>query len=176
MLPDPLIRFLEVNPQLSAPVVEELESGRYFEFAKNRKHVGWYRVPKITIFPSLCTKPGTGYSWPGHISDRTVLGVYAHELGHHAHFTRPDFEQIRADFPRKHSITGYEPNVDESFAETFRLFVLNPDLLKNGRSTRYEYMLKLGFIPSETRDYREVLKDMRPHMWMRIVPWITRGD
>lgn len=176
-LPHECERFILANPHIDQNLQLELPTeGRAYEFAKACGHVGWYRRPFITVFPDLCTKPGTGYSFPCHISDRTFLGVMAHELGHHAHFTRPDVEEIRKLFPKKGRVTGYEPNIDESFAETFRLFVLNPDLLEKGRPQRYWILRDLGFRPSEDRPWQEVLRAAPTHMKRRIEPWITRGD
>lgn len=177
-----LNRFLEANPGISTALSIEMPpvGSRLHHFATVRRHVGWYRLGLdrgvITVFPDLCTKPGHGYSWPGHISDRTVQGVLAHELGHHAHHSRYDADGIRAEFPRRHRVTGYEPNVDESFAETFRLLVLNPDLLRQGRPERYDYMTcTLGFVPSETRSWQVVLENAPPRMLARIPEWMRRG-
>lgn len=171
-------RFLAANPSVPPVRISTPERGTLlWKFAQRRRHVGWYRLGEgITIFPNLCTRPGTGYSWPGHISDRTVQGVLAHELGHHVHHSREDAEQIRRNFPRRHAVTGYEPNVDEAFAESFRIFVLNPALLREGRPERYSFLLSLDLRPSDDRDWPKILGAIPAHMARRIPSWIARGQ
>lgn len=101
---------------------------------------GYYAGNTVHVAPALCAVPGRGYSWPGAACDRTPFAVYAHELGHHvSRVLRPDVVAMRRAGPR---ITGYEPNAEESFAETFRLFVTNPTLLLAGRPGRFELMSK----------------------------------
>ncbi len=58
---------------------------------------------------------------------------------------------------RSKVITSYEPNLHESFAETSRLFILNPDLLEQGSPERFKFLTNVGLKTSETRDFRQVL-------------------
>jgi hypothetical protein len=103
---------------------------------------GWVRGQVVNVVPSRCTQPGRGYSWPGSVSDRTVRGVYFHEIGHIAHGALEDeqgvLRRLRALGGPK--VTGYEPNPQETFAETFRLYIGNPALLLAGRPWRFEFM------------------------------------
>lgn len=60
-------------------------------------------------------------------------------------------------------ITSYEPNHYERFAETIKLFMLNPDLLKQYNPKRYNEITSLGIIPVITTDWRTALgKDINP--------------
>jgi hypothetical protein len=78
------------------------------------------------------------WSFPGYSVDRTPYGVIQHELGHHADYVKSekrgsyygDFSiNMRATVGEK-PLTSYCPNDAEWFAEMFRLFVTNPDLLR----------------------------------------------
>lgn len=102
------------------------------------------------------------WSWPGYKTDRTACGVVAHEMGHQVEYNLAKkkvfqyqlWKQARAG----KRVSGYEPNYAESFAETMRLFILNPDLLRLAIPGRYEYITDvLGLQPSETRSWKEVI-------------------
>jgi hypothetical protein len=85
--------------------------------------------------------------------------VLAHELGHHV-----DKQHGAAGGDRSHrwrptdpeSLTGYAPNDNEWFAELFRLFVTNPDLLKAIRPKIYS-LFEAEWKSVEVRPWREVL-------------------
>lgn len=106
-------------------------------------------------------KPGcSSWSFPCYKIDREPCGVVAHETGHHVNKVLGDpaagglwARTVKNSKP----ITTYEPNLDESMAETFRLFILNPDLLLRGSTPRYDFLIAGGLRPSETRDFRAVL-------------------
>lgn len=49
--------------------------------------------------------------------------------------------------------------VHESIAESLRLFILNPDLLKNIAPNRYQYFIDKGLKPTVTKKMGEVLHD-----------------
>jgi len=82
--------------------------------------------------------PGFCWSYPGYKADRTASGVCAHETGHHLQYIL----RIRKPEMLGPKITSYEPTVNEAFAETARLFITNPDLLKVGRPLRWEYFVE----------------------------------
>ena len=154
--------FLKANPTvLPIELCWEAKTDREEAFLARIKCVGYYRPHYAVVVRARCTLPGRGYSWPRHCSDRTELGVLAHEMGHHVHQSLPwaRQEELRKTFPRKGlAVTGYEPNVDESIAESFRLFCLNPDLLYEGRRPRYNFFeqeMKLN--PIENRDWQQAL-------------------
>jgi hypothetical protein len=122
----------------------------------------YYRDGVIDIWPNMCAAIGTaGRSWsyPGYVVDRTPFGVLAHELGHHvdrAHGPRGG-ERSHVWRPLDPSpLTGYCPNDNEWFAELFRLFVTNPDLLRLVRPRIYPAFAG-AFKSVEARPWREVL-------------------
>ena len=132
----------------------------------------YYRSDTIFINLKKCSGVGTaGSSWsyPGYAIDRTPFGVLAHELGHHVesiedgmynggHGKSPFANFIRYASGNEPKLTGYAPNNSEWFAEMFRLFVTNPDLLKHIRPGTYE-ALAGRFTPVEKRTWQAVLKD-----------------
>lgn len=107
-------------------------------------------------------------SRPGWKTDRTATGVVLHELGHHIWFCHADEEQwaawravIRSGvrWAYKERVSGYEPCVEEAFAETFRLWALNPTLLKAACPARYKALT-------------QVFKARHPNPlpWRRVIP------
>jgi len=129
----------------------------------------YYRPTKIEICLEACAHVGTaGRSWsfPGYSVDRTPFGVIAHELGHHADVTKSsrsrgylgDYSvRVRAESGEER-LTSYCPNDGEWFAEMFRLFVTNPNLLKAIRP-RTHALLARDFQPVVKGFWEEVLSD-----------------
>jgi hypothetical protein len=84
---------------------------------------------------------GRAWSFPGYTVDRTPYGVIQHELGHHADVLRgtkrgfywSEFSAAVRGTVGEKPITSYCPNDAEWFAEMFRVFVTNPDMLKHLR-------------------------------------------
>jgi hypothetical protein len=122
----------------------------------------YYRKGTISIWPNQCAAIGTAgrqWSFPGYCVDRTPFGVLAHELGHHvdcahgaaggtlSHIWRP-IDPV--------PLTSYCLNDNEWFAELFRLFVTNPDLLRVVRP-RIWSLFDHSWISVETRDWQTVL-------------------
>jgi hypothetical protein len=114
------------------------------------------------------------WSWPGYKVDRTACGVVAHEVGHYLEdcleaqgrlipaVHGPEWRSIinndsRAYRSRKKKVSGYEPVPSEAWAESLRLFILNPDLLQRGIPERYNYILHCGLKPSESRLWYQVI-------------------
>lgn len=129
----------------------------------------FYRPIRIEICLEACASIGTAgmaWSFPGYSVDRTPFGVLAHEIGHHADVvlsTRKAryFGDFSIDFRRERNeerLTSYCPNDAEWFAEMFRLFVTNPDLLRVIRPRTYEG-LRERYAPVELRSWEEVLQD-----------------
>jgi hypothetical protein len=122
----------------------------------------YYRNSVIDIWPNMCAAVGMAgrqWSYPGYVVDRTPFGVLAHELGHHidnaggpaggelSHILRPIDPK---------PLTSYCPDDNEWFAELFRLFVTNPDLLKAVRPKIFPHF-DSRWKSVETRPWREVL-------------------
>lgn len=88
------------------------------------------------------------WSWPGWKTDRTAIGVVAHEVGHYVEHKL----QLEAHGPAwcaiiakyKKQVSGYEPVPSEAWAESMRLFILNPDLLRKALPQRYEFICSIG--------------------------------
>jgi hypothetical protein len=96
------------------------------------------------------------WSWPGWKTDRTAVGVVAHEVGHYVselvskQYTSEERAVKRAewlDAVKGKKVSGYEPVPDEAAAESLRLFILNPDLLRKAIPARYNFICKLGLKP-----------------------------
>lgn len=118
----------------------------------------YYRKSTIHICPGRCATIGTAgrqWSYPGYSVDRTPYGVIQHELGHHIDVIRGNHPQAYyseySDSVRNRClekpITSYCPNSCEWFAEMFRLFVTNPDLLKCIRPLTHVCLLNDGLKP-----------------------------
>lgn len=110
------------------------------------------------------------WSWPGWKTDRTACGVVAHEVGHHvteklnSRTTPKERVVLRekwASAARGKRVSGYEPTLEEAGAETLRLFILNPALLRDALPRRYAFLFRsLGLKPLPdllNRGWRKVL-------------------
>ena len=127
----------------------------------------YYRPVYVAICVEKCAAIGyTGMQWsfPGHSVDRTPYGALAHELGHHADRTRSertglyygDFSVAMRQRCAEAPLTSYCPNDAEWFAEMFRLFVTNPDLLAKLRPATHADLLT-HFKPVFADSWRERL-------------------
>lgn len=123
----------------------------------------YYRNNVITLELKACARIGLAgreWSFPHYRIDRTPYGVIAHELGHHVDFSslnnnqRKEFE-IAIIGSRK--ITNYEPNIRESFAETFRLYFTNPSLLEKWSPQRFKFMKKYWTSLYADQEWEEIL-------------------
>jgi hypothetical protein len=127
--------------------------------------------PGINFCLPKCNSPcsnlgGYNWSWPGHISDKTPYGVMAHELGHHVdwhtgsvkgvYYSEYGSELKKA--AKEASLTSYNAEPWEWFAEMFRLFVTNPDLLMRIRPRTYRW-IRQDFKPVITDHWKVVLGD-----------------
>ena len=71
------------------------------------------------------------------VIDDTIYGTILHEVGHYIHEHYLNWEEIPMG---ERSVSNYEPNNREVFAETFRLYLSNPHLLSIWNPTRYNWM------------------------------------
>lgn len=129
----------------------------------------YYRKDIIHICIKKCAHIGVvgrQWSYPGYVVDRTPFGVIQHELGHHVDVLRGEHSKayfsnysrdLRAETGEK-KITNYCPNDAEWFAEIFRLFVTNPDLLKCIRPLTYNRLISDGFKPVFNDTWRDRLR------------------
>jgi hypothetical protein len=144
---------------------------------KDQWHVGacaYYRPQTIRICLDACANicndaPGRNWNWPGSTTDREPYGVICHELGHHCDYLTGEhkwsYGSEYSEQVMKRSgespITSYCPNPAEWFAEIFRLFVTNPDLLCQLRSKAYA-ILREKWKPVGSMDWKKVLGDNVP--------------
>lgn len=135
----------------------------------------YYRAGTTSICVARCAHIGTSprqWSYPGYTVDRTPYGVVQHELGHHVDLMRgqrkgpywSEFSSAVRGQSGEARITTYCPNDAEWFAEMFRVFVTNPDLLKLLRP-RTHRELSCSFTPVFTDTWRDRLKGA-PARWI----------
>jgi len=156
------------------------------------KDYGWYTFIDSTMFVNLkksrtpVKTPGFQWSYTGFKADLTAPGILAHETGHHIHrimSIRNDDLGIRkmVDFiytsvEGERSVSGYEPNAYEVFAESTRLFILNPELLRLGRPKRWSMLTdRLGLKPPHDVHWRHVLKHAHPRIIAAAEKWISNN-
>ncbi len=99
----------------------------------------------IWVNADACARPAKGNprqrSFPGYTSDRTPIGVVTHEAGHHVDW-RTSTSKV-SDWQKlckREKVSSYEPYPHEAFAETMRLYILNPALLKSIAPNRYAFL------------------------------------
>lgn len=151
-------RFCEVNA-LPMPAVNRIEKGDWHfsvcAFFRPDVPTRALRDNGISICVEECAEASTGSSpmrrsWPGFITDRTPTGAIAHEIGHHADWTagsaRRTYWSEYSSQVRKRSkekkLTSYCDGDHEWFAEMFRLFVTNPDLMRIVRPATFRILLE----------------------------------
>lgn len=127
----------------------------------------YYRSNVTTIAVARCAAigfAGMQWSYPGHSVDRTPYGVLQHELGHHVDVLSStkrgryfgDFSIAVRGRSGEAPLTSYCPNDAEWFAEMFRLFVTNPDLLARLRPRTHADLME-HFKPVFADTWRERL-------------------
>ena len=159
------VKFLEINDLDPIPLTDyrneyvKGDTGRCDR--KNGRTKILVDVPMTALprhVPVCCMR-----SYPASKIDRTAMGVVAHETGHHCEFVLADrrkfnYAKWKLALQQSNRVSGYEPNHHEAFAETMRLFILNPNLLLAGAPARYEFIRSvLNLQPSEPRDWRTIL-------------------
>ncbi len=145
--------------------VPEFFVGSSSEWDGPRGSCGYYESSRIAVCLDATAAIGRGgraWSYPGHSVDRTAYGVVVHELGHHFDDVLTVGSRSFSGVVRRESgekaLTGYAPNTSEWFAEMFRLFGTNPELLGALRPRTLEVLAR-RLRPAETRGWREVLAD-----------------
>lgn len=143
----------------------------------------WVNVDDSSV-PVLKSQPRR-YSYPGNKTDRTAAGILAHECGHHAwflrrsHIIKDPLWEIWNDlvlYNKREAITGYEPNVEESFAESMRVFALNPMLLKEGAPRRYIFITRdMRLEPPHKCPWEAILQGAAPSVQEQARKWATKG-
>jgi hypothetical protein len=128
----------------------------------------YYRPSYMAICVPRCAWIGTAgraWSFPGYTVDRTPYGVLQHELGHHVDVLRgqrpgaywSEFSKAVREASGEKPVTSYCPNDAEWFAEMFRVYVTNPDLLLQVRP-RTHRELRSCFEPVFRDSWRDRLQ------------------
>jgi len=125
------------------------------------------------------------WSWPCYKTDRTAMGVVAHELGHYVEDILQKKKTLKSDvqgiqwrvlieFTGRKPVSGYEPVPSEAWAESMRLFILNPDLLRLAIPARYNFIREF-LKPSERRTWSEVLGPAHKSYFTAAERWIKES-
>jgi hypothetical protein len=124
----------------------------------------YYRRGCIYVCVPLCAAPAPVqrcrlWSYPAYRVDRTPYGVVMHELGHHVDSVLGHASNSAAWHAacKGSRVTGYEPNVSEKFAESFRLFTTNPALLRAVAPLRHAHLVALGLHSTAPATWRAAL-------------------
>lgn len=146
-------QFCNAN-NIEMPEVNHIPSQEWFVGA-----CAYYRVNRIYICLEECARPASPamsrvWSWPGNYIDRTPYGVVCHELGHHCDvllgrqlglgvgkYSSMAAKQLMQESGEA-AITNYCPDPGEWFAEMFRVFITNPNLLAGMRPVTYKLFRK----------------------------------
>lgn len=167
-------QFLKVNGLQLPPIAfnQKLDSRGVFMTTRAGFH-------GIEINLNKCKQPvavpGFSWSFTGYKADITPAGVLAHEIGHYIDWSVNWSYGKTMNWKKSKAVSSYEPNDQESFAETMRLFILNPDLLKQGSPDRYQYLTKfLKFKPVISDTWEEVLIKAHPKFKSAAQNWIKQ--
>jgi hypothetical protein len=147
----------------------------------SKSHYGYYKWKSSTIWINVkkcrtpVKTPGFTWSYTGYKSDLTAAGVLAHEAGHYVDdiLGRPS-KKISKFVRGEAAVTSYEPDSCEAFAESMKLFILNPDLLKIGRPKRYEFLISLGLQPLILDSWEVVLACAHPKLIAAAKNWMSK--
>lgn len=140
----------------------------YVERRPLQRNCGLYesRHDRITVDLPKCAHVGwhgRSWSYPGYPVNRTPHGVVIHELGHAWHLKHPlggvDILRMWKGFTMgEQSPTSYGAScTGEDIAESFRVYVTNPELTRILWPERFAIFDKLGLRPVETRAWEEIL-------------------
>ena len=167
-------KFCEMN-DLEMPAISIVTNRKDRRYGGLGKPCAKYddRHRAIIVIPRKCAHPGNGirsWSYPGHIIDRTPYGVINHELGHYVdnlsgwnllkEWLSLEDEPLTGYGTRGVRVYKGQTLTDrrhEDFAEVFRLFVTNPQLLHAVRKKSYD-MLRIEYVPVEHRHWAVILE------------------
>ena len=134
-IPRPIILAYD-EYRLASPLVWYLKPGDRLEWDCE----GLYFCGHCFVNVDRTHTPSPTGDWPGYLVDYTAVGVVAHEVGHYVwHWLQLQTGPWRECLSRK--LTGkFETNPEEAWAETVRLFILNPVLLMAGLPRRWKWL------------------------------------
>jgi hypothetical protein len=138
-------------------------------YRPNTEAMRKWTSPGINICLQECARSAReedvrNWNWPGNVTDREPYGVICHELGHHVDWCTgtkkwtygSEYSSEVMTESGEPPITSYAPNPAEWFAEIFRLFVTNPDLLRQLRPKAFEILTR-KYQPLERGNWRTLL-------------------
>lgn len=150
-----VVRFCQLNGYAVPKLLVEKRSAHVCNFHTE----GYYKdggdvvavVPGNTIFDN---ERSARYN----VIDDTIYGAILHEVGHYIHEHYLNWETIPMG---ERSVSNYEPNNLEVFAETFRLYLSNPHLLSIWNPTRYAWM-KARFKKVKKTNWKATFNGVNP--------------
>ena len=147
-----MMLFCQIN-KIRPPSISEADDDHDWPFSA----CAYYRPEAIRIHLPSCGRPCgehdvRNWTYPGSTTDREPYGVVIHELGHHVDWITSD-KKCDYDYfgdygygvcrqSREEPISGYHPNEAEWFAEMFRVFCTNPNLLRLLRPRTYTILVQ----------------------------------
>lgn len=178
--------FLKYN-SLNDP--KTILNGQIEHFKRSKwTNYGWYDFTDEILYVNLkksrppVKTPGFSWSYPCNKSDLTVVGITAHEYGHHIHnclnnkeiiSDKELFKVLRSIKKVEKPVSGYEPNSFEMMAEMLRLFILNPSLLQEGRPIRWTLLTDgLKLKPLHSLHWKKILKNSHKKIIDSNINWI----
>lgn len=164
------------HPVLEGIPLAPVKINMCLEPLRVRRASGLYENNQIYVNVCHCVHYSMTLSYPGGIADMTPYGVIAHEYGHciddiFRRLKLPDVLRSLDVLP----ITRYHPNKHEYFAELFKVFMTNSDLLRCSRPKAYAKLTEL-FIPSETRLWKDLLVNAPENVLRRCNAEIRSGN
>lgn len=132
------------------PIIVAVSKKTLAELSGDHAGCGLF-IPRYHVYVCLescakLTKEGQvrNWNWPGNTTDRTPYGVTMHEFGHFVddYISRLNHGRSFSSWVHAVSlekpISGYAPNDSEWFAEMFRVYMSNPQLLQLIRPKAYD--------------------------------------
>lgn len=118
----------------------------------------------LHLQPNRCANPNPNRDWPGFFYDRTCYGVMCHEFAHYVDNLSPSLFNVKLISTELRQISN-EPSFNkdpkddyEYFADVFKLFVTNPDLLRITRPSVFKLLTETYKLsPIILEDYKTVL-------------------
>ena len=133
-IPRPIILMYD-EYRLASPLVWDRKPGDRLEWERKGLYFCGHCFVNVEQ-TKLC-----GADWPAHPVDDTATGVTAHEVGHYVwHWLQLRTEPWKKTLSGKRRTGKFESDPEEAWAETIRLFILNPALVKAGLPKRWAFI------------------------------------
>lgn len=146
---------------------------------QNAKTFGLYtnypgEGPRVMVNVSLSRVPHKVpvrvWTLTGYKTDLTAAGILAHEFGHYFDDEKggicdrgtKTYATMFKLWQEEGCVSSYCPIVREWFAETFRVWFLNPNLLEVAKPKTAQFMLDIGLPKSHDLTWEEVFAHAHP--------------